>query len=354
VVTFDLEGKRAEIQQLQKQMEEPTFWNNKDEANKTLQRISHLKRSVEPAERIESGLAELHEMVSLLEEEEDEELMQEAEDLLGLIRGELTALRMQTLMGEEYDKNNAVLSMHPGAGGTESCDWAGMLLRMYQRWAERKGFSWRVVDLQPGEEAGIKSATVIVNGDYAYGLLKGERGVHRLVRISPFDAAGRRHTSFCSVDVVPEVEEDIDIEINDSDLKIDTFRASGPGGQHVNKTESAVRITHIPTGIVVQCQEERSQHRNRAIAMRILKARLFDYYRRQREEEMKKMWGEKGEIGWGNQIRSYVLQPYTLVKDHRTGFEMGNVEAVLNGEIDPFIEAYLRFCAAQRSGSGNK
>lgn len=259
---------------------------------------------------------------------------------------QVVRLEFQSLLGGEYDPNNAILAIHPGAGGTESMDWAEMLLRMYTRWAERRGFTVELLDLLPGDEAGVKSATLQVNGEYAYGYLKAERGVHRLVRISPFDAAGRRHTSFASVDVWPVVENDTDIEIKPEEIRIDTYRASGAGGQYVNKTESAVRITHLPTGIVVQCQNERSQHANRETAMRMLKARLLQRRLEEQQEKLEQIRGEHGEIAWGYQIRSYVFCPYTMVKDHRTGVETSNVQAVMDGEIDEFIEAFLRQEAA--------
>jgi len=281
-------------------------------------------------------------MLELLEEEEDEEAARELKEEVEAISQDLDKLELKLMLGGKHDRNNAILSIHPGAGGTESQDWASMLLRMYQRWAERKGYKVEVLDLLPGDEAGIKSATLLVSGDYAYGYLKAESGVHRLVRISPFDANKRRHTSFASVSVIPEIEDEVDVEIKDEDLRIDTFRAGGPGGQHVNRTDSAVRIVHIPTGITVQCQSERSQHRNRELAMKVLKARLYEYYRQKQEEELAKLRGERKDIAFGNQIRSYVFHPYKLVKDLRTGVETGNVDAVMDGEIDMFIEAYLK------------
>jgi len=280
--------------------------------------------------------------LELLEEEEDEEAARELKEEVEAISQDLDKLELKLMLGGKHDRNNAILSIHPGAGGTESQDWASMLLRMYQRWAERKGYKVEVLDLLPGDEAGIKSATLLVSGDYAYGYLKAESGVHRLVRISPFDANKRRHTSFASVSVIPEIEDEVDVEIKDEDLRIDTFRAGGPGGQHVNRTDSAVRIVHIPTGITVQCQSERSQHRNRELAMKVLKARLYEYYRQKQEEELAKLRGERKDIAFGNQIRSYVFHPYKLVKDLRTGVETGNVDAVMDGEIDMFIEAYLK------------
>lgn len=280
-------------------------------------------------------------LLELVREEEDAEVLREIEEaLLGLERS-VRAWELGAVLSEEHDKSNAILSINPGAGGTESQDWAEMLLRMYLRWAEGKGFRTEILDLQPGEEAGIKNATITLAGAYAYGYLKAETGVHRLVRISPFDASRRRHTSFASVFVIPEIDETIDVNIDEKDLRIDTFRSSGHGGQHVNVTDSAVRITHIPTGIVATCQNERSQHKNKAAAMKVLRARLYEYYRSEQEERLQKLEGQKKEIAWGSQIRSYVLAPYRLIKDHRTGMETGNVEAVLDGEIDPFIEAWL-------------
>jgi len=274
-------------------------------------------------------------------EEKDEGTLLEVKSGLAELDREVAEEELKVLLSGEHDASNAIVTIHAGAGGTEAQDWVEILLRMYVRWAERRGYRVKVVDLLSGEEAGLKYVTFTVEGSYAYGYLKSEKGIHRLVRISPFDASGRRHTSFASVSVIPEIEEDIEIEIRPEDLKIETMRASGHGGQHVNKTETAVRITHLPTGIVVSCQNERSQHLNKATALKILKARLYELERRKLEEKKAKLLGEKKEIAWGSQIRSYILQPYRLVKDHRTGFETGNVEAVLDGEIDPFIRAYL-------------
>ncbi len=282
-----------------------------------------------------------------MDEEEGEVFLEEFHTEIEEIKKKLDELELKHLLSGELDRSNAILEIHPGAGGTESQDWAQILMRMYLRWAERHGFQTKIIDLQYGEEAGIKSATITITGPYAYGYLKSEVGIHRLVRISPFDANKRRHTSFTAVLVYPEIEDDIEIEINEDDLKIDTFRASGAGGQHVNKTSSAVRITHIPTGIVVTCQNERSQHKNRAMAMKILKARLYDLKRREQEEKLENIIGNKKEIAWGNQIRSYVLHPYRLIKDHRTGYETGNVEPVLDGELDEFIHAYLKKYASK-------
>ncbi len=286
-------------------------------------------------------MEEIEVAVGLSEEAADAALADEIARGLNDARRMLREVEIATLLSGEMDPNPAIVAIHPGAGGTESQDWAQMLMRMYLRWAEGKGFKVEILDLQPGEEAGIKDVTFTVVGDYAYGYLKAEAGVHRLVRISPFDANKRRHTSFASVFVYPEVEDDIEIKIDDKDLRIDTYRASSAGGQHVNKTSSAVRITHLPTGIVVQCQNERSQHQNKAVAMKVLKARLYEMEQEKKEEALSRLTGEKKEIGWGNQIRSYVFQPYQMIKDHRTDFEVGNVQAVMDGEIDPFIESYL-------------
>jgi peptide chain release factor 2 len=288
-------------------------------------------------------LEEARTLFELALEEEDETALGEVEKELSELEKDLAGLELTTLLGGEFDRNNAYLTIHAGAGGTEAQDWAQMLYRMYVRWAERRGYEVEVIDLLPGEEAGIKSVTMLVRGELAYGYLKGEKGVHRLVRISPFDANARRHTSFASVDVLPEMPEDVEIEIRPEDLKIDTFRSGGAGGQYVNKTESAIRITHLPTGIVVTCQNERSQIQNRARAMALLRARLAEYYRQEQEKKLAELKGEYTEIAWGNQIRSYVFCPYTMVKDHRTECETGNVQAVMDGEIDPFIEAYLRW-----------
>lgn len=284
-------------------------------------------------------------MLELCIETDDDELEQELAQETKNFKKMLEKIKLETLLSGKYDAKNAILSLHAGAGGTEAQDWVGMLLRMYTRWAEDKGYKVSTLDMLPGDEAGIKSVTILVEGLNAYGYLKSEKGVHRLVRISPFDAAGRRHTSFASADVMPEIDDDIEVDIKQEDLKIDTFRAGGAGGQHVNKTESAVRITHIPTGIVVSCQNERSQQSNRNTAMKILRAKLFDLYQQQQQQELNKIRGAQKEIAWGSQIRSYVFHPYSLVKDHRTNVEVGNVQAVIDGELDEFINAYLKFIA---------
>ncbi len=327
------------------------FWDNQDQARKIIAESNRLKSWVDPWQELDEKSSDLVELGALLEAESDDDL--EAEWLAEVLEIERSseALEIRTMLQGSDDHRGALLTVHPGAGGLESQDWAEMLTRMYTRWAERRGYTVKVLDLQPGEEAGIKSATLEVSGDDAYGYLKAEKGVHRLVRISPFDAQSRRHTSFASVFVYPEVDDEIEIEIDESDLRIDTFRASGAGGQHVNKTDSAIRITHLPTGIVVSCQQERSQHKNRATAMKMLKAGLYERALAQQEKEKAELEATKTEIGWGNQIRSYVFQPYTMVNDHRTEVKVGDVNKVMDGDLDPFIEAFLKKSAAQ--GAGN-
>jgi len=324
-------------------MEAPDFWNDPEVSQNKMKEVKSLKDDVATYAALSTQYDDIETMIEMGYEENDPELIQEIDQMMKEFVQTYEDIRMKTLLSGEYDRNNAIVSLHAGAGGTESCDWAAMLYRMYTRWADKKGFSVEVLDSLDGEEAGIKSITFQVNGENAYGYLKSEKGVHRLVRISPFNAAGKRQTSFVSCDVMPDIEEDVDVEIREEDIRIDTFRSSGAGGQHINKTSSAIRITHFPTGIVVQCQNERSQHMNKDKAMQMLKAKL---YLLKQEENAAKAAGIRGEvtdIGWGNQIRSYVMQPYTMVKDHRTGVESGNVDAVMDGNIDPFINGYLKW-----------
>jgi peptide chain release factor 2 len=325
------------------------FWNNSENAKKVMQRLSEAKEKVTKIEVLDKKIEEVEILLKLGEEEDDSSVIEEIEEEIKNIRKEIDNIEIRCMFKGEHDKNNAILSIHPGAGGTESCDWASMLLRMYLRWAEDNGFKVKILYLLPDEEAkGVKDATVHIKGDYAYGYLKAEIGVHRLVRISPFDASGRRHTSFVSVSVIPEIEDDINIEIKEEDIRIDTFRASGAGGQHVNVTDSAVRITHFPTGIVVTCQNERSQYKNKVEAMKVLRSRLYEYYQKEKEEEMKELIGEKKDIAWGSQIRSYIFHPYTLIKDHRSGLERGDGEKVLDGDITDFMKAYLEMSAKKK------
>jgi len=331
-------------------MASPTFWDNQEEAQKVIDEMKHLKDQIEKMAKLEEQQEECQVMWELLQEgEEDPSIKEELAQALKSIKKDIDAFELNMMLSEPYDKNSAILELHPGAGGTESQDWAEMLLRMYTRWAESSGYKVETLDYLPGEEAGVKSVTLLIKGVNAYGYLKAEKGVHRLVRISPFDASGRRHTSFVSVNVMPEVDNDVEVEIRSDEIKIDTYRSSGAGGQHVNTTDSAVRITHIPTGIVVTCQSERSQIKNREKAMKILKARLYERKLQEQQQELQALKGEQTEIGWGNQIRSYVFHPYSLVKDHRTQVEVGNVQAVMDGEIDPFIEAYLRMQLNKKS-----
>ena len=324
-------------------MEEPSFWEDAERSTKIVKEAKNLKDTVEGYQHLESLYEEIELMIEMGYEENDPEVIPEIQTMLDEFTSDLEKMRLSTLLTGEYDNCNAILRLNAGAGGTESCDWCSMLYRMYCRWAESRGFSVEVLDFLDGDEAGIKSVTIQVNGENAFGYLKSERGVHRLVRISPFNAAGKRQTSFVSCDVMPDIEEDLDVEINPDDLRIDTYRSSGAGGQHINKTSSAIRITHIPTGIVVQCQNERSQFQNKDKAMQMLKAKLYMLKQQENAEKLSDIRGEVKEIGWGNQIRSYVLQPYTMVKDHRTGEELGNADSVLNGNLDPFISAYLKW-----------
>jgi len=319
------------------------FWDDQEAAREKMRRLRPLKGRVDPMTQVGETLEEARLLIELAEEAEDlGEVRKELGGLLGRAERLLDRAEFRLMLGGEHDPKNCFLAINAGAGGVEACDWTAMLLRMYLRWAEIQGFATREVSLLPGEEAGIRNVTIQVEGDYAYGYLKAEAGVHRLVRISPFDAASRRHTSFAAVQVTPEFEDDDEVEVVDKEIRVDTYRASGAGGQHVNKTESAVRITHLPTNIVVSCQNERSQHKNRAVAMRILKSRIFQLREREKEAELKEIFGEKGDIAWGYQIRSYVLAPYQLVKDLRTGHQKGNTQAVLDGEIQEFIEAFLK------------
>ena len=339
--SLGLEEKKERIEQLELDMEAPGFWEDLEESQKVVREVKELKDQVEGYEGLKGQFEDIETLIEMASEEEDEELAAETQEAFAEFETAYESLRISTLLSGEYDKNNAILSLHAGAGGTESCDWAGMLYRMYTRWAGKKGFETRVIDYLDGEEAGIKSVTVEIKGENAYGYLRSERGVHRLVRISPFNAAGKRQTSFASCDVMPEIDEDLNVEIADEDIRIDTYRASGAGGQHINKTDSAIRITHIPTGIVVQCQNERSQHKNKDQAMKMLKTKLYLLKEQQHLEKLSDIRGDVGDNGWGSQIRSYVLQPYTMVKDHRTNKESGNPSAVLDGDLDGFMNAYL-------------
>ncbi|GAB6065289.1 peptide chain release factor 2 [Aquifex pyrophilus] len=333
---------REELKKLDERMSAPDFWNDQDKAKETVQRRKWVEETLEKIERLESSIKDVEELGEITPEE-DTETWAMIDEEVNTIEKDLKELELKTYLSGEVDHKNAYLMIQAGAGGTEACDWADMLFRMYKRWAERKGFEVEIVDITPDDVAGIKSVTMLVKGPYAYGYLKGEQGVHRLVRISPFDANARRHTSFAAVSVMPQIDEEINIEIKPEDLKIETFRASGAGGQYVNKTDTAVRITHIPTGITVSCQQERSQYQNKRKALELLKAKLYQLELQKLEEKKKQYEGEKTDIGWGHQIRSYVFHPYKLVKDLRTGYETGNVDAVMDGEIDEFIESYLKW-----------
>ncbi len=336
-------------------MEEPGFWDDAEKSTKLVREAKNLKDTVKLYRELEQQYEDIGVMIEMGNEENDPDVIPEVEAMLAEFQASLEKLRMETLLSGEYDRYNAILRLNAGAGGTESCDWCSMLYRMYCRWADKMGFKTETLDFLDGDEAGIKSVTIQINGENVFGYLKSERGVHRLVRISPFNAAGKRQTSFVSCDVMPDIEEDLDVDINPDDLRIDTYRSSGAGGQHINKTSSAIRITHIPTGIVVQCQNERSQFQNKDKAMQMLKAKLYMLKQQENAEKLSDIRGDVKEIGWGNQIRSYVLQPYTMVKDLRTGEETGNVSAVLDGDLDPFISAYLRWlslgCPDRRTSS---
>jgi peptide chain release factor 2 len=333
-------------------MASPGFWNDQERAQAVTREAGAIEETLGRLRELERVIGDLEATVELAREEEDDSLVREGEALLKQAGETLDGLEIATFLDGDYDDHSAIMTLHAGAGGTEAMDWVEMLARMYTRWAEDQGFRVEVLDRLEGEEAGLKSVTMLIEGPYAYGLCSAEHGVHRLVRISPFDSSGRRHTSFASVDVVPDIKDDADIEIDPEDLRVDTYRSSGAGGQHVNKTDSAVRLTHLPTGVVVTCQNERSQHANRETAMRILKSRLLKLREEERQKELAVLRGEQHDIAWGSQIRSYVFQPYTLVKDHRTGEEVGDVGAVMNGRITPFIKAYLaRKAAGRRAGT---
>ena len=339
---FDLPAKKAEISRLEAEMTAANFWDDSAAAQTVIDESNWLKNKVESFETIDNKLADIEVLYEMLREDEDAELAAELESELRDLQSKVKAFEIEMLLSEPYDKNNAILELHPGAGGTESQDWASILLRMYQRWAESKNFKVETLNYLAGDEAGVKSVTLLIKGHNAYGYLKAEKGVHRLVRISPFDSSGRRHTSFVSCHVSPELDDTVEIEINNEDIKIDTYRASGAGGQHVNTTDSAVRITHLPTNTIVSCQSERSQIKNREQAMRMLKSRLYQLEIEKQEEELAEMRGEQKEIGWGSQIRSYIFHPYSMVKDHRTNVEVGNVQSVVDGDLDVFIDSYLR------------
>ena len=349
---FDLDGKQKRVEELNQVTSRPDFWNNGEKAQGILREQAGLKEILESWEKYRAGLEEARFFLDLAKDEKSEEALKEAAAKVAEAAEGLARIELAQILGGADDRRNAIVSLHPGAGGTEAQDWAEMLLRMYLRWADRKGYRKEILEYQPGEEAGLKSVTFTVEGDYAYGYLKAEAGIHRLVRISPYDANSRRHTSFASVFVYPEIDETIKVEIDEADLRIDTYRSSGAGGQHVNKTDSAVRITHLPTNIVVACQNERSQHKNKAMAMKILRSRLYELELEKQKERMETFHKTKKEIAWGSQIRSYVLHPYRMVKDHRTGIEVGNADGVLDGDIDRLIQAYLLQASESQSGVG--
>jgi len=350
---FDLAALRARLDALEAETARPDLWDDRENAERVNREKNAVEREVGLYDALDTDLEEIETLLELGREEGDLDLLAEASQRCGAIDASIEEVELRQLLGGEYDDATAIVSINSGAGGTDAADWAEMLLRMYLRWAERRGFKSEVLDLQPGEEAGIRSATLRVEGEYAYGYLNSEQGVHRLVRISPFDSQARRHTAFASLTAVPEVDDDVDVDIDEGDLRIDTYRASGAGGQHVNKTDSAVRITHEPTGVVVQCQNERSQHKNKAQAMKVLRAQIFELRRHEQEEKVAELAGEKREIGFGSQIRSYTLHPQQRVKDHRTETERGNVEAVLDGDLDPFIRATLLWQSGRRSAVGS-
>lgn len=342
MIHFDIDTLKQRLIFLEKKTLEESFWTDNNNNSSVLREMSNIKSKIEKYNNLKSEFDNLKDLSDLLKLESDDELARELIKNIAKIEGEITSLEINTLLSGKYDTNNTIITLHPGAGGTESQDWTQMLYRMYTRWAQDNGYEVKELDFLEGDEAGIKSVTFLVSGEYAYGYLKGEMGVHRLVRISPFDSGGRRHTSFASVEVLPEITDDIEIEINSDDLRIDTYRASGAGGQHINKTSSAVRITHIPANIVVACQTERSQIQNKETAMKMLKSKLLNLKEKENKEKIEDLKGNQMEIAWGSQIRSYVFCPYTLVKDHRTNYEVGNVQAVMDGDLNGFINAYLR------------
>ncbi|MBO7709742.1 MAG: peptide chain release factor 2 [Lachnospiraceae bacterium] len=351
--SLDLANKEQRIQELERQMEEPGYWDDASKSAEGMKLLAALKEDVATYQKLKDQYEEIELLIDMGYEENDPAVIPEIQETLDAFRTTFDDIRIKTLLSGEYDNSNAIVTLHAGAGGTESCDWAGMLYRMYNKWADKKGFSVEVLDYLDGDEAGIKSVTFQVNGTNAFGLLKSERGIHRLVRISPFNAQGKRQTSFVSCDVMPDIEEDLDVEIKDEDIRIDTYRSSGAGGQHINKTSSAIRITHFPTGIVVQCQNERSQFQNKDKAMQMLKAKLYLLKQQENMEKASGIRGEVKDIAWGSQIRSYVFQPYTLVKDVRTGAETGNVQAVMDGGLDLFINAYLKWVTLGEKASEN-
>ncbi len=340
-----------EIEKYENEMEAPGFWDDVAHSQEVMKKVKGMKDTLMEFNAIQTAYEDTETMIEMAQEEEDPELIEEIGPMITEFADRLETLRITTLLSGEFDKDDAVLTLHAGAGGTESCDWVGMLYRMYTRWAEKHGFTTEVLDYLDGDEAGIKTVTVQIHGENAYGYLKSEKGVHRLVRISPFNAAGKRQTSFASCDVVPDLPDDVSVEINESDIRVDTYRASGAGGQHINKTDSAVRITHIPTGVVVQCQNERSQHKNKDRAMKMLASKLYVIKQQEHLERISDIRGEILDNGWGSQIRSYVMQPYTMVKDHRTNAETGNVQAVLDGGIEMFMNAYLKWLNQGKEGN---
>ncbi len=351
--SLDLDNKQLRIQELEREMEAPGFWDVPEQSQKKTIELKNLKDDIATYDHLKEQLEEIEVLIEMGDEEEDLDVIPEIQEGIAAFQETMEEIRIKTLLSGEFDSANAILTIHAGAGGTEAADWASMLYRMYTRWAAKKGFAVEELDFQAGDEAGIKSVTFQVDGLNAYGLLKSEAGVHRLVRISPFNAAGKRQTSFVSMDVMPDIEEDVDVEVRDEDIRIDTYRSSGAGGQHINKTSSAIRITHFPSGIVVQCQNERSQHMNKDKAMQMLKAKLYMLKLEENAQKAADIRGEVKEIGWGSQIRSYVFQPYTMVKDHRTSAETGNVDAVMDGSIDLFINAYLKWITQSPEDSEN-